>query len=44
VYLDRSALALEDILVSAGERGKNLRLRTADLIALTEAEIIDASG
>jgi Cys-tRNA(Pro)/Cys-tRNA(Cys) deacylase len=44
VYLDRSALALDEILVSAGERGKNVGLRTGDLIALTGAEIIEATG
>jgi len=44
VYLDHSACTLEEILVSAGERGKNLRLLTTDLIALTEAEIVDVSG
>lgn len=44
VYLDHAALTLAEILVSAGERGKNLLLRTADLIALTGAEVIEAAG
>lgn len=44
VYLDRSVLALDEVLVSAGERGKNLRLRTADLIAVTGAEVLEAAG
>lgn len=44
VYLDRSALDLDEVLVSAGERGKNVRLRTADLVAVTGAEVVDASG
>jgi Cys-tRNA(Pro)/Cys-tRNA(Cys) deacylase len=44
VYLDHSALVLDDVLVSAGERGKNVRLRTTDLIAVTAAEVIEAAG
>ncbi len=44
IYLDRAALELGEVLVSAGERGRNLRLRTADLLAVTGAEVIEAAG
>jgi len=44
IYVDRSALELEEILLSAGERGKNLRLRVADLIAVTAAQVVEATG
>jgi Cys-tRNA(Pro)/Cys-tRNA(Cys) deacylase len=44
VYMDRSALELDEIMVSAGQRGKNLRLRTADLIAVTAAEVVETAG
>lgn len=43
VYLDRPALQLESILVSAGQRGINLRLRVEDLARVTGARIIDAT-
>jgi Cys-tRNA(Pro)/Cys-tRNA(Cys) deacylase len=42
VYIDRSALQHERILVSAGKRGINLRLRTEDLIRVVKARVIDA--
>ncbi len=44
VYIDRSALKLEHIMVSAGRRGINLRLRVADLLAVTSAQVVDAVG
>ena len=44
VVIDRSALALEEILVSAGQRGINLRLRVADLMAVTGARAVEAVG
>lgn len=43
VYLDRRALELEEVLVSAGRRGVNLRLRVADLIAITGAQVVEAT-
>lgn len=43
VYLDRPALDLERIVVSAGRRGANLRLRTSDLIKVTGARLVDAT-
>ena len=39
VYLDRSALALERIVVSAGRRGINLRLSVGDLVGVTGAVV-----
>jgi Cys-tRNA(Pro)/Cys-tRNA(Cys) deacylase len=42
VFLDRPALELDAILVSAGKRGVNLELAVADLIRVTGAQIIDA--
>ena len=44
IYVDRSVLELEEILLSAGQRGKNLRMRVADLIAVTAAQVVDAAG
>jgi len=37
IYIDRSALALERIFLSAGQRGINLRVATADLLKVTGA-------
>jgi Cys-tRNA(Pro)/Cys-tRNA(Cys) deacylase len=42
VYLDASAMALERLYVSGGQRGLDLRLRVADLIAVTRATVVDA--
>jgi Cys-tRNA(Pro)/Cys-tRNA(Cys) deacylase len=42
VYIDREALALDRILVSAGKRGINLRLKVGDLVAVTKARPVDA--
>ncbi len=44
VYLDRPALDLESILVSAGQRGINLRVKVQDLARVTGAKVIDATG
>ena len=46
VVLDRSAEAYADagIYVSGGQRGLNVRIRPADLIALTGARLLEASG
>jgi Cys-tRNA(Pro)/Cys-tRNA(Cys) deacylase len=43
VYLDRPALELESILVSAGQRGINIRLKVEDLVRITGAQIIEAT-
>ena len=42
VYLDRSATALDRLYVSGGQRGIDLRLRVADLIAVTCATVVEA--
>jgi Cys-tRNA(Pro)/Cys-tRNA(Cys) deacylase len=41
ICLDRSALDLASIHVSAGQRGANLRLSVVDLRAVTNARIVD---
>jgi Cys-tRNA(Pro)/Cys-tRNA(Cys) deacylase len=43
VFLDRPALTLERILVSAGKRGVNLELSVQDLIRVTGARVIEAT-
>jgi Cys-tRNA(Pro)/Cys-tRNA(Cys) deacylase len=43
VYIDKPALKLERILISAGKRGVNLELPVQDLIRLTKARVIEAS-
>jgi Cys-tRNA(Pro)/Cys-tRNA(Cys) deacylase len=42
VYLDTSASALDRLYVSGGQRGLDLRLSVADLIAVTGATVVDA--
>jgi Cys-tRNA(Pro)/Cys-tRNA(Cys) deacylase len=44
VYLDEQARQLEEIVVSAGRRGINLRLRREDFIRLTDARWLKASA
>jgi len=43
VFLDRRAESLESIVVSAGQRGRNVRLRVVDFIQVTGARWIDAA-
>jgi Cys-tRNA(Pro)/Cys-tRNA(Cys) deacylase len=43
VYLDARAAALEQLYVNAGQRGVNLRLRVADLMAVTGARFVAAT-
>jgi Cys-tRNA(Pro)/Cys-tRNA(Cys) deacylase len=43
VYLDRPALELDRILVSAGKRGVNLELSVQDLIEVTRAKLIEVT-
>ncbi|HLV44504.1 MAG TPA: aminoacyl-tRNA deacylase [Aggregatilineales bacterium] len=43
VYIDEAAPALPFIIVSAGQRGLNLRLEPAALIEVTGAQIADVS-
>jgi Cys-tRNA(Pro)/Cys-tRNA(Cys) deacylase len=42
VYLDRTAEHLEHILVSAGQRGVDVRLRVTDLVHATKAIFVEA--
>ena len=44
VYLDRRAETLETFVVSAGARGRNVRLRAADFVAVTGAQWIEAAS
>ena len=46
VVLDRSAddFAADGIYVSGGQRGLNVKIKPADLIALTSARLLDATG
>ncbi len=44
VTIDRAATTLDFIVISAGERGLNLRLAVDDLIRVTGAQAIDATG
>jgi Cys-tRNA(Pro)/Cys-tRNA(Cys) deacylase len=44
IYIDERALAEDAILVNGGQRGLNLRVRVADLIAVTGAKPIAASA
>jgi Cys-tRNA(Pro)/Cys-tRNA(Cys) deacylase len=42
VAIEKSAVAHDEVLVSAGRRGIDVRLSIADLVALTGAKAIDA--
>lgn len=44
VYLDQAAADLDDILVSAGQRGVDVRLKVADLLRATGAVFVDATA
>ena len=44
VFLDQEARTLEEVVVSAGMRGINLALRVSDLVAVTQAQWIEAAG
>jgi Cys-tRNA(Pro)/Cys-tRNA(Cys) deacylase len=43
VFLDRHADGLESFVVSAGQRGVNVRIRVSDFVTLTDAAWIDAT-
>ncbi len=43
VYLDATAAAFEHILVSAGQRGLDVKLKVADLVKVTGAKVADVS-
>jgi Cys-tRNA(Pro)/Cys-tRNA(Cys) deacylase len=44
VYIDEWVEVLDFILVSAGQRGINLRLQPQDLIRVTGAQVVDVSA
>ncbi len=44
ICLDRAALALDQIHISAGQRGVDLQLAVTDLVALTRARTVDATS
>jgi Cys-tRNA(Pro)/Cys-tRNA(Cys) deacylase len=44
VYLDAPGAALDELYINGGQRGVNLRLRVADLLAVTGAKVIAATG
>ena len=41
VYLDQSAATIEDIIMSAGERGQQVELTVGDFVNLTRARYVD---
>jgi Cys-tRNA(Pro)/Cys-tRNA(Cys) deacylase len=43
VYIDRAAAALDEIIVSAGQRGMDIRLAIADLMRVTGAVFVEAT-
>ena len=43
VYLDESALAYDQIVISGGQRGLQIKLAVADLVKVTRARMVDAS-
>ncbi len=44
VFIDRRVIVLSHVLVSAGQRGINLRLAVPDLIRITRARVIGATA
>ena len=44
VYIDQQAAQLDTILLSAGQRGINLRLHVIDVLRITGATFIDATA
>jgi Cys-tRNA(Pro)/Cys-tRNA(Cys) deacylase len=43
IYLDASSADLEELYLSGGQRGLDLRLRVSDLLKVTGATIINAT-
>jgi Cys-tRNA(Pro)/Cys-tRNA(Cys) deacylase len=43
VYVDYAAATLDEIIVSAGQRGMDLRLTVADLVRITGAAFVEAA-
>jgi Cys-tRNA(Pro)/Cys-tRNA(Cys) deacylase len=44
IYLDESAAVLNELYLNGGQRGVNIRLRVADLLAVTGATLIAAAA
>lgn len=44
VYLDKPAIELEHILMSAGQRGLDLRVPTAALLRVVQAKVVEISA
>lgn len=44
VYIDQSARDLGDVVISAGERGLQIKLAVADLVKLTRARFADVAS
>jgi Cys-tRNA(Pro)/Cys-tRNA(Cys) deacylase len=42
IYIDEWATLLDAVVISAGQRGFNLRLSVDDLLRVTGAQVIDA--
>jgi Cys-tRNA(Pro)/Cys-tRNA(Cys) deacylase len=43
VYIDRAAAVLDAIIVSAGQRGMDIRLAVPDLVRVTGAAFVEAT-
>ena len=43
IYLDESALAFDQIIISAGQRGLQIKLAVPDLINVSRARMVDAA-
>ena len=43
VYIDRAAATLDEIIVSAGQRGMDIRLTVSDLVRVTGAALVEAA-
>ena len=43
IYIDRAAAPLHEIIVSAGQRGMDIRLPIADLVRVTGAAFVEAT-
>ncbi len=44
IYLDAPAADLDELYINGGQRGINLKLRVAELLALTHARVIEATA
>jgi len=44
VYLDAPGAALDELYINGGQRGVNVLLRVADLLAVTGAKVIEATA